>query len=51
MNAVSREMLMDAQKRPEQYRNLVVRVSGFSAFYTSLTKEVQNDILMRTEHD
>lgn len=51
MNAVSREMLMDAQKRPEQYKNLVVRVSGFSAFYTSLSKEVQNDILMRTEHD
>lgn len=51
INSVSRQMLMDAQKHPEDYQNLVVRVSGFSAFYTSLTKEVQNDILMRTEHE
>ena len=50
INAVSREMLMDASEHPESYGGLVVRVSGFSAFYTSLSKEVQEDILLRTEH-
>jgi formate C-acetyltransferase len=50
INAVSREMLMDAMEHPENYHNLVVRVSGFSAFYTYCDIEVQKDILARTEH-
>lgn len=50
INAVSRAMLIDASKHPENYGGLVVRVSGFSAFYTSLSKDVQRDIIQRTEH-
>lgn len=50
VNSVSREILQDAMANPEKYKNLVVRVSGFSAYYTQLAKEVQLDILSRTEH-
>jgi formate C-acetyltransferase len=49
INSVSRDILTDAMNNPEKYASLVVRVSGFSAFYTSLPKEVQQDILNRTE--
>ncbi len=49
-NVVSRETLIDAQKNPEQYRNLVVRVSGFSAYFTSLDKTLQDEIIARTEY-
>ncbi len=51
INSVSRDTLIDAQAHPEQYENLVVRVSGFSAYYTRLHKSVQDDILARTEHE
>lgn len=50
INSVSRDMLSDAMEHPEKYPNLVVRVSGFSAYYIYLSKEVQEDILKRTEH-
>ncbi len=50
-NCVSREMLIEAMEHPEEYSDMVVRVSGFSAFYTSLSKGVQKDILERTEHN
>ena len=50
INSVSRELLTDAMRQPEQYRNLVVRVSGFSAYFINLEKDVQKDILERTEH-
>ena len=49
INSVSRAILIDAMENPEEYRSLVVRVSGFSAFYTSLKRSVQEDILKRTE--
>jgi formate C-acetyltransferase len=48
-NVVSRETLLDAQANPEKYKGLVVRVAGYSAFYTTLDKSLQNDILARTE--
>ena len=48
INSVSREVLKDAMEHPENYKNLVVRVSGFSAYYVSLAREVQLDILNRT---
>ena len=51
INATSREVLMDAMDHPENYQNLVVRVSGFSAFYVTLDKEVQLDILNRTQQE
>jgi formate C-acetyltransferase len=51
INATSREILEDAMEHPENYQNLVVRVSGFSAFYVTLKKEVQMDILNRTQQE
>ncbi|MBQ7720464.1 MAG: hypothetical protein IJT56_07745 [Clostridia bacterium] len=50
INSVSRETLKDAMKSPEKYEDLVVRVSGFSAYFTRLDPGVQKDILERTEH-
>ncbi|RHR24438.1 glycyl radical protein [Clostridium sp. AF19-22AC] len=48
-NVVSRETLLDAQKNPEQYKHLVVRVAGYSALFTTLSKSLQDDIIRRTE--
>ena len=49
INATSKEVLKDAMEHPEAYKNLVVRVSGFSAYYVTLDKGVQLDILHRTQ--
>jgi pyruvate formate-lyase/glycerol dehydratase family glycyl radical enzyme len=49
-NVVNRETLLDAQKHPEKYRDLLIRVAGFSAFFVELSLEVQNEIIARTEH-
>ena len=48
-NVVSRETLLDAQKHPENYRHLVVRVAGYSALFTTLSRSLQDDIIRRTE--
>ncbi len=48
-NVVSRETLLDAQKHPENYKHLVVRVAGYSALFTTLSKSLQDDIINRTE--
>lgn len=48
-NVVDRETLLDAQAHPEQYRHLVVRVAGYSALFTTLSKSLQDDIIRRTE--
>ena len=48
-NVVSRETLLDAQEHPEQYKHLVVRVAGYSALFTTLSKSLQDDIIRRTE--
>ena len=47
-NVVSVETLLDAQKHPEKYRSLVVRVAGYSAHFTTLSKSLQDDIIKRT---
>ncbi|WP_422448282.1 formate C-acetyltransferase/glycerol dehydratase family glycyl radical enzyme [Thermoanaerobacterium sp. DL9XJH110] len=49
-NVISADTLRDAQKNPDQYRNLVVRVAGYSAFFTELDEAIQEDIIRRTEH-
>ncbi|WP_317854546.1 pyruvate formate lyase family protein [Chakrabartyella piscis] len=49
-NVVGRDTLIDAQNHPEKHRELVVRVSGFSAVFTSLIKETQDEIIKRTEY-
>jgi formate C-acetyltransferase len=48
-NVVSKETLLDAQKHPENYKTLVVRVAGYSALFTTLSKALQDDIIKRTE--
>ncbi len=48
-NVVSRETLKDAQKNPEKYKSLVVRVAGYSALFTTLSRSLQDDIINRTE--
>jgi pyruvate-formate lyase len=47
MNAVDTDMLRAAQKNPELYRDLVVRIAGFSEFFVNLTPEMQEDIIAR----
>jgi len=47
LNCVSREQLLEAQKYPEQYPDLIVRVTGFSARFTSLSPEWQAEVLSR----
>ncbi len=48
-NVVTRETLLDAQKNPEKYKTLVVRVAGYSALFTTLSRSLQDDIINRTE--
>ena len=48
-NVVDRQTLLDAQAHPENYRHLVVRVAGYSALFTTLSKSLQDDIIRRTE--
>ena len=48
-NVVSRETLLDAQQHPENYKHLVVRVAGYSALFTTLSRSLQDDIIARTE--
>lgn len=48
-NVISRETLLDAQRNPEKYKSLVVRVAGYSALFTTLSRSLQDDIINRTE--
>jgi formate C-acetyltransferase len=48
-NVVSRATLEAAQRDPERYRSLIVRVAGYSAYFVGLDKTVQQDIIERTE--
>lgn len=50
-NILDRDTLLDAQKNPNNYRDLLVRVAGYSAFWVDLEKQVQDEIIRRTEHD
>ena len=49
LNVVGRDMLEDAYKHPEKYRGLMVRVAGYSAYWSELSDELRRDILNRTE--
>ena len=48
-NVVSRDTLLKAQKNPQQYSNLIVRVAGYSDYFNNLSPELQNEIINRTE--
>lgn len=50
-NVTSTETLLDAKENPEIYKDLVVRVAGYSALFTDLEEKTQDDIIARTEHD
>ncbi len=50
-NVVNASTLRDAQKHPEKYRNLIVRVAGYSDYFNDLGLDLQNEIIERTEHD
>ena len=49
-NVVTAETLRDAQKHPEKYRDLIVRVAGYSDYFVDCAKELQDEIIRRTEH-
>lgn len=49
-NVVHKAVLQAAQKEPEKYRDLVIRIAGYSAQFISLDKSIQDDIIERTEH-
>ena len=48
-NIIDPEVLIDAQKHPENYKDLLVRVAGYTAFFVELGKDIQDDIIQRTE--
>lgn len=47
-NYLDNKTLLEAQKNPQEYRDLVVRVAGYSAFFVELCEDVQNEIISRT---
>ncbi|MHA1109743.1 MAG: trans-4-hydroxy-L-proline dehydratase [Promethearchaeota archaeon] len=49
-NVVSKETLLSAQRNPEEYQNLIVRVAGYSDYFLNLSTDLQNEIIKRTEH-
>ena len=50
INVVSRELLQEAQRTPEEHANLIVRVAGYSDYFTRLSRTLQDEIIARTEH-
>lgn len=50
INMIDPETLKDAQKRPEEYENLIVRVTGYNAYFANLGKEIQDEIIARESH-
>ncbi len=50
-NVINKETLLKAQKDPAKYRNLIVRIAGYSAYFVDLSPDLQNDLIARTEHE
>ena len=48
-NVINKETLLKAQKDPAKYRNLIVRIAGYSAYFVDLSPDLQNDLIARTE--
>ncbi len=51
INMIDADMLRDAQQNPENYRHLLVRVTGYNAYFTSIGKELQDEIIARESHE
>nr|MQY60638.1 formate C-acetyltransferase/glycerol dehydratase family glycyl radical enzyme [bacterium] len=50
LNVVSADTLRDAQRNPEKYRDLIVRVAGYSDYFIDIAVDLQDEIIKRTEH-
>tara|TARA_Y100001954_G_scaffold238949_1_gene309776 strand:+ start:33691 stop:36159 length:2469 start_codon:yes stop_codon:yes gene_type:complete len=50
-NVINAETLKAAQENPEKYRNLIVRIAGYSAYFCDLSKDLQDDLIRRTAHE
>ena len=50
INSISAETLKEAQRHPENFQDLIIRVAGYSAYFIELDKKMQDDIIKRTEH-
>ena len=50
INILDPEMLRDAQKNPQNYRHLLVRITGYNAYFTSIGRELQDEIIARESH-
>jgi pyruvate-formate lyase len=50
INTIDADMLRDAQKHPENYRHLLVRITGYNAYFTSIGRELQDEIIARESH-
>jgi formate C-acetyltransferase len=50
-NVVTREDLIAAQKDPDKYRTLTIRVAGYTAYFTELAEDLQNEIIERTSYE
>jgi pyruvate-formate lyase len=51
VNVLDPDMLRDAQKHPEDYRHLLVRVTGYNAYFASIGKELQDEVIARVNHN
>lgn len=51
VNVLTKETLLDAQKHPEKYPDLIVRVAGYSAVFVNLTRDIQDELLSRMLYD
>ena len=50
-NIVDTETLRDAQKHPDEYKDLLVRVAGYSDYFNDMTAQLQNEIIARTQNE
>lgn len=50
-NVINKQTLLAAQREPEKYRGLIVRIAGYSAYFVDLSPDLQNDLIARTEHE
>ena len=51
INVVDKETLVKAKKDPESYRDLVVRIGGYSDYFTRISEKMQDEVILRTEHE
>ena len=50
-NVINKETLLAAQRNPEKYRSLLVRIAGYSAYFVDLSPDLQNDLIARAGHE